>query len=268
MGNPMENSGETGDGQPPQQSQHANDPAIRRLEAEVEKDAEQIARDAEKFERDEQELERLRHVEIMFFVDGEEYKTRQSEWTPNAIICDFGEQDPATHYLVEITREGKKSFQGKGDEPIHIHEGERFQIISTGPTPVSDKVVKTGAALFIEGLAALGYKPELLPDTTDHVRFDYVIGSGTHAGRTVRLGFIVPQDFPLTAPGGPHVSPHIHSISPKGSHPAGGVHKSPRFEAADGRPWQYWSRPFTDWGKSKKTVAIYMSHIWRLWDSQ
>jgi hypothetical protein len=40
------------------------------------------------------------------------------------------------------------------------------------------------------------------------------------------------------------------------------------FQQALADAWQYWSRPFTDWANSKKTVATYMSHIWRLWDSQ
>ena len=40
------------------------------------------------------------------------------------------------------------------------------------------------------------------------------------------------------------------------------------FQDALGGEWQYWSRPIQDWGAGKKTVAIYMSHIWRLWDSQ
>ncbi len=275
MGNPTENPTEAEGEEPPKSSQCADDPAVRRLEAEVEKDAEQMARDAEKFEHDKRELERLRHAEITFFVDGEEYKTHQREWTPNAIIRDFGERNPATHYLVEITRGGRESFQGKGDTPICLHEGERFQIISTGPTPVSDKVIKTGVESFVEGLQSLGFKPDLVPGTTDHVRFDYVVQSGSHADKTVRLGFIVPPNFPLSPPGGPHVSPHFHRINASGVHPTGHIHEqhSARFAAADGKAWQYWSRPFNspsndEWGKTKKTVAVYMSHIWRLWDSQ
>lgn len=75
--------------------------------------------------------------EIHFFVDGEPHETERSAWTPNAIIRQFGEKDPSTHYLVRIEGHHRHSYEGKGEEPIEIHNGERFQIVSTGPTPVS-----------------------------------------------------------------------------------------------------------------------------------
>lgn len=75
--------------------------------------------------------------EIHFFVDGERFETDQREWTPNAIIRKFGEKDSATNYLVRIEGHHSHSYQGKGEEPIEIHNDERFQIVSTGPTPVS-----------------------------------------------------------------------------------------------------------------------------------
>lgn len=77
------------------------------------------------------------HHEIHFFVDGEPCETDQREWTPNSIIRKFGDRDPATNYLVRIGGHHPCSYQGKGEEPIEIHNGERFQIVSTGPTPVS-----------------------------------------------------------------------------------------------------------------------------------
>jgi hypothetical protein len=39
---------------------------------------------------------------------------------------------------VEIRGAHKVSYQGKGDQEIKLHEGESFQIVSTGPTPESD----------------------------------------------------------------------------------------------------------------------------------
>jgi hypothetical protein len=75
--------------------------------------------------------------EIHFFVDGEPHETARREWTPTEIIKKFGEKDPATHYLVRIEGHQRHSYEGKGNVPIEIHEGERFQIVSTGPTPVS-----------------------------------------------------------------------------------------------------------------------------------
>lgn len=77
------------------------------------------------------------HHEIHFFVDGEPYETDKQVLTPNEIIREFGQKDPATNYLVQIDGRQRISYQGKGDEPIRLHDGERFQIVFTGPTPVS-----------------------------------------------------------------------------------------------------------------------------------
>lgn len=130
--------------------------------------------------------------------------------------------------------------------------------------------MKTGVDAFVEGLVGLGYQPEALPGRPDHVAFDYVVESGRFLGTKVKLGLVVPGDFPLTAPSGPHMSPHIHPINSGGQHPSGAVHRdhAAPFQQALGGEWQYWSRPFVDWGSSKKSVPSYMSHIWRLWDSQ
>ena len=76
------------------------------------------------------------HHEIHFFVDGEPAETEKQELTPNEIIKELGRKDPATHYLVQIGPP-RVSYQGKGNDPIKLQNGERFQVISTGPTPVS-----------------------------------------------------------------------------------------------------------------------------------
>jgi len=128
----------------------------------------------------------------------------------------------------------------------------------------------SGVDAFVQGLIALGYVPTSLPGKPEHVVIDYEVESGRFAGKKVKHGFIVPADFPLTAPSGPHVAPHIHPIKTDGQHPTGAVHQSQAapFQDALGGEWQYWSRPAPDWPTTKKTVATYMSHIWRLWDSQ
>ena len=97
------------------------------------------------------------HREIHFTVDGEEYETRYHKLTANQIISEFGKQDPATNYLVEIQGTRKVSYQGKGDEEIKLRDCLSFQIISTGPKPVSGC---TGAGAFAEGLQALGSNPK------------------------------------------------------------------------------------------------------------
>ena len=78
------------------------------------------------------------HHEIHFTVDGEPCETRHRELTPNQIICEFGHKDPNKHYLLQLEGHHEPiSFKGKGDDPIQLQDGDRFQIISTGPTPVS-----------------------------------------------------------------------------------------------------------------------------------
>jgi hypothetical protein len=210
------------------------------------------------------------HHEIHFTVDGEPFETDQRELTPNQIILDLGHRDPKTNYLVQIDGHHRISYQGKGDEPIEIHNGMHFQIVSTGPTPVSDGSIHAGVELFVQGLRNLGYTPQSLPGKPDHVVIDYEVQSGRFAAMKVQQGFIVPADFPLTPPSGPHVSPLIHAFKTAGNHPTGAIHRDQAapFQQALGGEWQYWSRPFQDWATSKRTLAAYMNHIWRLWDSQ
>lgn len=209
--------------------------------------------------------------EINFTVDGEPYETEKKEMTPDEIIREYGAKDPANNYLVQIKGGHKTSYQGEGSEPIKLHNGMQFQIISVGPTPVSNGPIRTGVEVFFQGLQELGYCPKPLPDKPDHVVIDYEVQTGRFAGQKVRQGFIVPADFPMTPPSGPHISPHIHPIKPDGGHPTGAVHQthSQPFESGAGGEWQYWSRPFPNWVQNnKKSVSVYMSHIWRLWDSQ
>lgn len=75
---------------------------------------------------------------IRFTVDGEPCETERREMTPDEIIREFGGKDPAANYLVQIEGNHKTSYQGRGSEPIKLHNNMNFQIISTGPTPVSE----------------------------------------------------------------------------------------------------------------------------------
>lgn len=203
---------------------------------------------------------------IHFKVDGEPFETSQSHWTADQIITTFSQKDLSNHYLVRIVGHEKESFQGHGDQEIKLREKDRFQTICTGPTTVSDGTARTGVENFVTGLTELGFLPEQVPGFPDHVMFDYNVETGKYSGKGVRLGFVVPPDFPLTPPTGPHVSPTIHANVGGGVHPLGGVHDSPNFQSATGNSWQYWSRPHSNW--KKRTIAEYMSHIWLLWDTQ
>ena len=132
--------------------------------------------------------------------------------------------------------------------------------------------MQTGVEVFLEGLRALGYKPTTLANNPNHVVIDYEVESGKFAGTKLRLGFVVPADFPMTTPTGPHVSPRYPSHSsrerPWASDRWHARSQSGSFIKDAGGEWQYWSRPPAGWATSKKNVAAYMSHVWRLWDSQ
>jgi len=212
---------------------------------------------------------RAAHREITIIVDGDPYSTHERVMTANQIIEKAAEKDPAAYYLRELTSEGPISFKDRGETPIHLHNGQKFQAVLIGPTPVSDPQQRYGVEVFMDGLRSLGFNPTQLPNNTSHVVIDYLVESGRFAGKRVKLGFIVPGDFPMNPPSGPHVSPEIHPIKADGDHPAGHVHKqhSAAFEVTGGG-WQYWSRPFPDWAKSKRNVGAYMAYIGQLWDLQ
>jgi hypothetical protein len=216
----------------------------------------------------EEDLKKDHDKEIHFTVDGEPFETRHPKQTPNYIIDEYSDRDPATNYLVKIKGHGKDvSYKDKGEVPIIIEDCDAFQIISIGPATVSDGRIKTGVDAFGAGLKEAGYQPELVPGKPDHVAFAYEVPAGKHVGKQVNIALVVPPDFPISAPGGMHVSPLIHPTKNGGDHPSGGVLDS-SFQGYLNQSWQYWSRPFNEWGKTKKTVATYLSHLWKLWDTQ
>jgi hypothetical protein len=245
--------------------------AIHHAEEEVDAAISTLEKEKHALEGAEHEIEELKHKPVHITVDGEREETKHHVLTPDQIIKEFGGgKDPKTHYLVQTTHGEMISYKDKGHEPIKLCDGMSFQIISTGPTPVSDGRPKTGVASFAEGLRELGFQPSAVNGMPDHLVIDYTVPVGRFSGRKVRQGFIVPSDFPLTAPSGPHVSPNIHPIQGGGTHPTGGVHseQAKAFKSNGTDEWQYWSRPFQDWGASKRTVAIYMGFIYRLWETQ
>jgi hypothetical protein len=72
-----------------------------------------------------------------FTVDGEELTSEEKTLTPREIMAMAG-VDSATHYLVEIRKQGEQvSYEGQPDATIRVHKDMRFVTISSGPTPVS-----------------------------------------------------------------------------------------------------------------------------------
>ncbi len=71
-----------------------------------------------------------------YTVDDEPQVTTEHTLTPKQILTNAN-IDPATHYLVQILGKEQKSYQDRPDDPIHMHEHQRFVSVYTGATPVS-----------------------------------------------------------------------------------------------------------------------------------
>lgn len=114
---------------------------------------------------------------------------------------------------------------------------------------------------FIEQLKTL--RLEVQDHGDGKVSFPYKIPCGKFAGQEIRLGFIVPDDFSLNPPSGPHVMPELLPRQQGGVHPSGGIH-----ESQFGQGWQYWSRPLKHWAQTARTVKDVMAHVRHLFDTQ
>lgn len=69
-------------------------------------------------------------------VDGETYAAPAKEMTADDILRLAG-IDPSENYLVEKHGREQVSYQGKGSEPIKLHERETFISVPTGDVTVS-----------------------------------------------------------------------------------------------------------------------------------
>ena len=205
------------------------------------------------------------------YIDGEPYKAPEKTMTANQILS-LGGISTDDHYLIQIKRNDKISFKGKGNEKIDLYEGAKFISNYTGGTPVSEDYLMNsgtnliGAKLFAAQLRAVGYDVVELPD--HHVNFPYTVDVGKHAGLTLEMGFVVPQDFPMTPPSGPHINKLLHPNQSGGNHPTGGIHPSPQHSRHFGSNWQYWSRPYPKWADGKRDAVGYTGFIRGLWASQ
>lgn len=204
-------------------------------------------------------------------IDGESYEAPQKIMTANEILS-LGGLSTDQHYLIEIKGNHQVPYKDQGEKEIHLHEGSKFISVFTGPTPVADNLHEntetalTGAKLFAAQLNAAGYDVTELPD--QHLKFPYSVKVGKFAGLELEIGFVVPADFPLTPPHGPHISKLLHPNQSGGTHPNGGIHTSPKHSKHFGAGWQHWSRPHPDWSSGPRNAVRYMRFIDRLWASQ
>jgi hypothetical protein len=119
------------------------------------------------------------------------------------------------------------------------------------------------ASDFIAQLKAMGY--EVTEHGDNKVSFPYVVPLGRFMGQEIRLGFVVPPDFHITPPSGPHISPKLLPANPNaGPHSTHGIQDNSPF----GANWQYWSRPIQHWKETNRTVKDVLAHIKHLFDTQ
>ncbi|HXG60636.1 MAG TPA: hypothetical protein VNO22_04640 [Planctomycetota bacterium] len=71
-----------------------------------------------------------------YTVDGEPQETSSHQLTPRQIVKNAG-LDPEQRYLIEIRGKDQTSYKDKMDEPIQIHEKQKFITAFIGPVPVS-----------------------------------------------------------------------------------------------------------------------------------
>ncbi len=75
------------------------------------------------------------HV-IHYTVNDEPQETTERTLTPRQIMTVAG-INAEENFLVEIRGRERKSYQGHTDEPIHMHEHQKFVTVFTGSVPVS-----------------------------------------------------------------------------------------------------------------------------------
>lgn len=70
-------------------------------------------------------------------LDGHPFTTMDHNLSPNQILT-LGHLEPvASYYLVWLHGKEQTSYQGRGDEIIHLHQKQEFISVFSGPTPVS-----------------------------------------------------------------------------------------------------------------------------------
>jgi hypothetical protein len=125
--------------------------------------------------------------------------------------------------------------------------------------------VTSGEERLIEGLRALGLAPA--DPEGDFVTFAWEVELGPLVGEQIELGFRIPADFGLSAPGGVLVRPHLLPMNSEGGeHPLCGVHPAQVAGIAD-PSWQYWSRPHPGWAATDRSATALMAHVRHLFDT-
>jgi hypothetical protein len=128
--------------------------------------------------------------------------------------------------------------------------------------------MNTGAQRLITELAELGYNARTpMPEHPDFVVIDYTVEVGPLVGDVVEIGRKVPPDYPLSAPGGVLVRPHLLPMNTNGGeHPYAGVHPCETGGINDPN-FQYWSRPVPNWHATSRDARALIAHVRSLFDT-
>jgi hypothetical protein len=77
------------------------------------------------------------HAHVIHYTVGDEPQTTtEQELTPTQIMTKAG-INPDENYLVEIRGRQRISYKDKPNDPIDVHEGQKFVVVFVGPVPVS-----------------------------------------------------------------------------------------------------------------------------------
>ena len=188
---------------------------------------------------------------IEFYIDKQKFTTDNDVQTAGELLK-LASEDPAETTLV--LKEGKELFKYDDNQKITLKNGMSFVVFHDGPTPVS----YFGPERFIEELCNLGYKPKLVIINNNDkyaILHDYVIQSGRFIHRTIDLGMLATNDFPISVTSAIHIrtNPQLYEKSDS----VRGVRNIT--DSPLGQEWRYWSINFK-WKKGD-TVRRLMSKI-------
>lgn len=80
--------------------------------------------------------DKSKKVVIHYTVSDEPQTTTERTLTPFQIMTNAG-FNPNENYLVEILGRERKPFKDNPNDPIHMHEGQKFVVVFVGSVPVS-----------------------------------------------------------------------------------------------------------------------------------
>ena len=188
---------------------------------------------------------------IVFFIDKEQF-TIYDETQTAADLLKLAKEDPAETTLV--LKHGNDLTKFKDDDKVIVKNGMIFAVFHDGPTPVSS----FGPDRFVKELTHLGHQPELIVASDKNkyaVIRDYEIPLGQFHERTIDLGMLATNDFPISVTSAIHIraEPQLYEKTDTAQNVRNIL------DSVLGFDWLYWSINF-NWEKGYSTRRL-MSKI-------